>query len=221
MPTQHQEKTLEKALREYRKRYLTKKENLSADESTARLLINAFLTEVLGYQLIEEIKTEYMIRGTYVDYVIQLGKKIHFVVEAKATSLDLNQKHLKQAVDYAANEGIDWAILTNGQQLQLHRIIFEKPIRSQQIFNYDLADLTIIRSASKDIVFLTKKSVLKNELETFWKRFDALTEDNLKKAMYSSEVINALRLKIRRTSGISFDKDQIANAIDNFIVTRK
>lgn len=213
MATEFQEKACEKALREYRKKFLTKKENLNADESTARLMINSFLSSVLGYTLIDEIKTEHMIRGTYVDYVIQLNKKIQFVVEAKATSINLNERHLKQAVDYAVNEGVDWAILTNGQEIELHRVIFEKPIRSQKIFSYDLSNLSTIRTASKHIAHLTKRAVLKGELETYWKRFDTLTEDNMRKAVKSPEVVRTLRLQIKKKSGINFNDSEIAKAL--------
>ena len=47
MVTVNQEKACEKLLREYRKQYLTKKENLNADESTARLMLNSLLNTVL------------------------------------------------------------------------------------------------------------------------------------------------------------------------------
>ena len=213
MATEFQEKACENALREYRKKFLTKKENLNADESTARLMINSFLSSVLGYTLIDEIKTEHMIRGTYVDYVIQLNKKIQFVVEAKATSINLNERHLKQAVDYAVNEGVDWAILTNGQEIELHRVIFEKPIRSQKIFSYDLSNLSTIRTASKHIAHLTKRAVLKGELETYWKRFDALTEDNMRKAVKSPEEGRTLLLQIKNKTVKNFHDSEIAKAL--------
>ncbi len=35
-------------------------------------MINSFLTDILNYLSIEEVKTEYMIKGTYADYVVQL-----------------------------------------------------------------------------------------------------------------------------------------------------
>ena len=158
-----------------------------------------------------------MIRGTYVDYVVQLNKKIHFIVEAKATSIDLNERHLKQAVDYASNEGVDWVILTNGRCVELHRVIFEKPIRSQRIFAYDLTNLSTIRTAAKHLVNLTKKSVLRGDLDKYWKRFDALTEDNMRKAIKSPDVIRSLRLFIKKKSTINFTDAEVAKAIDKLI----
>jgi hypothetical protein len=214
MPTAFQEKTIEKSLREYRKKYLSRKENLDADEATARIMINNFLSQVLGYAETIDISTEYMIKGTYADYVVKLDKKIQFIVEAKAVSIDLNSHHLKQAVDYAANEGIDWVILMNGRQIELHRVLFEKPIRSQKIFEFDLTNLSTLRAAAKNISYLSKPSVTKGELENYWKRFDALTDVNLRKALHSPEVIRALRLQIRRKSGINFADSEITKSLD-------
>jgi len=58
------------SLKKYSKKYLHGKLT-ELDESGTRLMINEFLSDVLGYAPIEEIKTEYMIKGTYADYVIQ------------------------------------------------------------------------------------------------------------------------------------------------------
>lgn len=53
----------------YERKFLNNKIT-ELDESGTRLMINDFLSNVLGYAPIDEIKTEYMIRGTYADYVI-------------------------------------------------------------------------------------------------------------------------------------------------------
>ncbi|HTL82582.1 MAG TPA: type I restriction enzyme HsdR N-terminal domain-containing protein, partial [Bacteroidia bacterium] len=116
-------RNLTDALKAYHKQYL-QKENLELDESGTRLMINSFLTDVLGYAPIEEVKTEYMIRGTYADYVLQLKGVRHFLVEVKAYGLDLSEKHLRQAINYGANEGIEWALLTNGRRFDFYKVIF-------------------------------------------------------------------------------------------------
>jgi hypothetical protein len=106
MLTKSKKNKLFVALKEYHKKYL--KNNITdLDESGTRLMINSFLTEVLGFAPIEEVKTEYMIRGTYADYVIQTKGVRHFLVEVKSLSLALSEKHLRQAINYGANEGIE------------------------------------------------------------------------------------------------------------------
>ena len=94
MPTMSQIARTEKDLREYRKKYLTKKQNLEVDESATRIMVNGFLTNVLGYIELDDIKTEYNIRGEYADYVIQLARKKHIVIEVKSIQIDLNDRHL-------------------------------------------------------------------------------------------------------------------------------
>ena len=217
MATEHQIKQLEKRLREYRKKYLTNKQNLELDESATRLMVNYFLTDVLSYVELDDIKTEYNIRGEYADYVIQLARKKHFIIEVKSIQLDLNERHLRQSTSYAANEGIDWILLFNGKQIQLYRVLFGKPISVHPVLDLDLSDLSSMKVASEHLIYLCKPAVVKNELETYWKRFDALSPYSLAKNIYSLEVIGAVRRKLRQTSGISFSNEDIVDAIDVLI----
>ena len=103
MATANQLQELRNKLKDYKRKYL-KKEFSALDESATRIMTNNFLTEILGYQELVEIKTEFRIRSEYADYVVQLKRKKHFVVEVKSIGLDLSEKHLRQSLSYAANE---------------------------------------------------------------------------------------------------------------------
>ena len=218
MATEHQVKQLEKSLREYRKKYLTRKQNLELDESATRLMVNYFLTDVLGYVELDDIKTEYNIRGEYADYVIQLARKKHIVIEVKSIQLDLNDRHLRQSLSYAANEGIDWILLFNGRQIKLFRVLFGNPISYHAVFEYDLSELLIMKQAANDIINIAKKSIAKGELDLYWKRFDALTPASLTKAIYTEDVVRAIRLRLKKTCGINFDQQDIASALQELLV---
>ena len=176
-------------------------------------MVNHFLTQVLGYNELDDIKTEYEIKGAYADYVIQLKRKKWFVVEVKAISVDLNEKHLRQSQSYAANEGIDWAILMNGRQIELYRIIFSKPVQAIKVFGFDLSDLTQIDDSAKDLVFLTKGSILKSEIEQYWKRHTALSAGSLAKSLNSVEIAKVIRRHLKKTSGINFSIEDILAAL--------
>lgn len=217
MATEHQRTQLEKRLREYRKKYLTKKANLELDESATRLMVNYFLTGVMGYVELDDIKTEYNIRGEYADYVIQLARKKHFVIEVKSIQIDLNDRHLRQSMSYAANEGIDWILLFNGKQIQLYRVIFGKPISNHKVFDFDLSDLSSMKIASENLVHLTKPSVAKGEMELYWKRFDALSPASLVKTIYTADVIKSIRLKLKKNSGINFDQQDVLDAVHELV----
>ncbi len=216
MATERQIEDLKRRLRKYRSRYL-KKEFSNLDESATRIMTNAFLTEVLGYKELEEIKTEFRIRGEYADYVIQVGRKKHFVVEVKSIQIDLDHKHLRQSLNYAANEGIDWILLLNGRQIELYKVGFGKPISSHRAFKLDLLDKADFNSAAELIVYLTKTCVLKDELDDFWKRVSALSTDSISKSLYSEEIARNVRNAIKRETGIYFQIEDVAEAIRNVI----
>jgi len=219
MPTKIQIENLNKKLREYKKRYL-KKNYADLDESGTRLMINSFLTDILGYTELQDIKTEYRIRGEYADYVIQLNRKKHFVVEVKAIQLDLCERHLRQSIAYAANEGIDWIILTNGKQIQLYRVLFKKPIDIQEVFCFDLSNLKELKIASEYLVYLTKKSVQKDELGHFWTRFSALEPNELSKNFYSIEIIRFLRRVLKKKTDLYFSEEDILDSVYKIIITK-
>ncbi len=219
MPTQNQIKRLTEKLKQYRRRYL-KKQYDNLDESATRLMVNSLLTDVLGYTELEEIKTEYRIRGEYADYVIQLARKKHFVVEVKSIQLDLSERHLRQSVSYAANEGIDWIILTNGKQIELYKVLFEKPISTRKIFDFDLSNKDEFKNIVEFLVYLTKKSVQKNELSFFWKRFETLEPLHLSKNLYAVEVVRFLKNTLRKKTGLSFSEGDILDSIYKIITTK-
>jgi hypothetical protein len=220
MATELQIKGLTKNLREYRHRYLLK-DLKGLDESATRILVNNFLTGVLGYEELVDVKTEYEIKGAYADYIVQLKRNKVFVVEVKSINVNLNEGHIRQAVGYAANEGIDWAILTNGRQIELYRIIFAKPINVVKLFSFNLDDIKQLAAAAKQLVFLTKHSVLKKELEVHWKRTTALSPESLAKELYSEEVAKLLRRCLKKDTKISFSIDDILVALQLVILEKQ
>lgn len=205
------------SLKDYKKRYLSK--NISdLDESGTRIMINTFLTSILGYQELEEIKTEYMIKGTYADYIVQIGGKRHFLVEVKAFSIDLSDKHLRQAINYGANEGIDWAILTNGRQFQLYKILFEKPISEKLIFEIDFtADDFNAKAALEQLIYLHRDAVVKKSLTDLWSRYSALEPLNIAGLLFSPQIISFLKKALKRKYNSKFGDEEIIDSLTEVV----
>jgi hypothetical protein len=42
-----------------------------------------------------------------VDLAVKIDDEIRFIIEVKAIGIDLKDAHVKQAIDYAANEGLN------------------------------------------------------------------------------------------------------------------
>jgi hypothetical protein len=200
------------SIKDYKKKFLDKPLG-ELDESGTRLLINHFLTEMLGYETLSEVKTEYMIKGTYADYVIQIGGKRYFLVEVKALSLNLSSNHLRQSINYGANEGIDFVLLTNGRVFELYKVLFEKPISHELIFSLNLSELSNIKGIAEQLQYLNKDAVLKKGLETLWDRHAALSPKNLSKLLFSTEVIKFLQKELKKKHNIKFDELVIQDAV--------
>lgn len=219
MLTALKQQKLLNSLKAYRKEFLDSglKE---LDESGTRLMINKFLSEVLGYKQLEEIKTEYMIKGTYADYVIQVNQTRHFLVEVKALSFELSEKHLRQTINYGANEGIEYALLTNGRSFEFYKIIFEQPISSRLIFALDLSDAAGLKNATNYLQHLHKDSVIKNSFKAIWNKCEATDSYNLAGIICSDVVINVIKKLIRNKYGEKCDNESIREAVHK-IVTDK
>jgi len=206
------------SIKSYQKKYFAKTLD-DLDESGTRLLVNELLSEVLCFQPIEEIKTEYMIRGTYADYVVQAKGDRHFLVEVKALSLNLSDKHLRQTINYGANEGIEWALLTNGKDIQFYKILFNKPIESKLIFKIDLSDTTKLKENAEWLQHLHREEVVKKSLDLLWNKFMALETYTIAGLLFNNTVINFLKRELKRKFKSKFEEKEIKEALTNVICT--
>src|SRR3990170_7395071 len=94
------------------------------NESDTVVIVTDLLQEIFGYDKYAEITSEHMIRGTFCDLSVKLEGTLAFLIEVKAIGLDLKEQHIKQAVDYAANQGCEWVALTNGVSWRVYRVTF-------------------------------------------------------------------------------------------------
>jgi hypothetical protein len=113
------------------------------NESDTVIIVQDILHEIFGFDKYSDITTEHPIRGTFCDLAIKLKGtgKIDILIEVKPVGVELKESHLKQAVDYAANQGCDWVILTTGVRWRLYRVEFVKPINQQLVIELNLLDL--------------------------------------------------------------------------------
>ena len=216
MLTKSKQRQLFGSLKEYHRQYL-KKLNPELDESGTRLMVNSFLTDVLGFTPIEEVKTEYMIRGTYADYVLQLKGARHFLVEVKALGIDLSEKHLRQAINYGANEGIEWALLTNGKQFEFYKILFEKPIKERKVFSIDLADSSKLKENVQTVQYLHKLSVADKGLDMLWAKCVALDPTTVAGLLKNKPVLNFLKRALKKKFKHKFTDEEVSHSLDRII----
>src|SRR4051812_28148025 len=75
------------------------------NESDTSMIVTDVLADVFGYDKYSEVTRELCIRGTFCDLATRIDGKFQMLIEVKAIGLELKDAHVKQAVDYAANQG--------------------------------------------------------------------------------------------------------------------
>ena len=115
-------------------------------EADTVTLVKDLMADVFGYDKFKDIRSEHAIRGTYCDLAVSIGdENIIELVEVKSAGTTLEDRHVKQVVDYAVNvpEGVDWVVLTNGSVWRLYKVLFGRPIDKQLLIEVDLTLLDL------------------------------------------------------------------------------
>lgn len=139
------------------------------------------------------------------------------MVEVKALSLQLSDKHLRQAINYGANEGIDWALLTNGQNFELYRIIFSKPIEARKVFSIDFTDKEKFKENVEFVEFLHRELVLNKGLDLLWNKTVALDPEYIAGYLYDPTVTNFIKRNLNKKFKTKFCDQEIFNSINKIV----
>jgi hypothetical protein len=170
-------------------------------ESDTVVIIVDMLAEILGYKKYVEITTEHSVRGTYVDLAVKVGNDVRFLIEAKAIGTTLKENHIKQAIDYGANNGIEWILLTNGINWQVYKVHFKQPIDKSLVFEFD----ALAVSPKSDQLIeclgnLTREGFEQSSMTTFYQQRQITSKFSVAALLLSEPILDKLRREIRRLS---------------------
>lgn len=169
------------------------------NESNTVVIVTDMLSEVFGFDKYTEITTEHAIKSTWCDLAIILDGSPRLLIEVKAIGLDLKENHVKQAVDYAANKGVDWVILTNGHLWKFYKVSFGKPIGQELLVDIDLLALSPKKDEHIQLLYLgTKEAVQKSALDEFYIQRQATSKFILGNLILTDDVLNVLRRELRQ-----------------------
>lgn len=192
------------------------------NESDTSMIVSDMLADVFGFDKYNEITREHCIRGTYCDLAIRIDQKIRFLIEVKAIGIELKDQHIKQVVDYAANQGVEWVALTNGVNWQVFRVSFGKPIDKELVVNLNLPALS---GRSDDdigkLFLLSRESIVKSALEEYHDQKQATNKFILAAAILSDPIVDVIRRELRRMSpDLRIDNEQLRATITQDVLKR-
>ena len=192
------------------------------NEADTVQIVSEILANIYGYDKFKEITREFAIRNTFVDLAIQLDDTPQLLIEVKAIGIRLNEKHIKQAVDYGANKGVDWVVLTNGKTWQVYKLRFEKPISAKLIFQFNFIDLNARKQEDLETLFiLCKEGIQKNAILDFSNYKQVVNKYFVAAILQDEGVVGLVRRELNRMlPKNSVSADEVLAVIQNGVLKR-
>lgn len=184
-------------------------------EADTRTIVTDMLTEYLGWNKYLNVTAEQMIGSRYADFVVRTPEEEIFVVEVKQIGMKLKETHLNQARLYAIDEGIEWCVLTNGDEWQVYHISTVGKIpETKHVFTVRISDEEMKPAEKTELLYLlSEEANRKKEIDDFYNRRIALSGENLADHILSDDVMNKLRLSLRKNTGQRLENSEIAAAL--------
>jgi hypothetical protein len=191
-------------------------------EADTVTVIKDMLCDIFGYDKYAELTSEQQIRGTFCDLAIRVEGKVYYLAEVKSAGTNLNENHLRQAVNYGAHHGIEWILLTNAIEWKVYRIKFGQPIDWSEVYHFDMCKLST-RSADDlgKLFMLCRESISSDSLADYHRQMQILNRYTVAELLQSEALIGALRREIRRLfDGIKVTDEELLGILTNDVIKR-
>ncbi len=193
-----------------------------AGESDTVTIIKDMLADIFGYDKYSEVTSEHSIKSTYCDLAIKIDGAIQTLIEVKAIGMDLKETHVKQAVDYAANQGVEWVLLTNGISWRVYHVTFAKPIDQELVVDIDFLALNPKVRSDTDMLYLwCKEGWVRSVLGEYQAQKQALSRFFLGAMLLTDPILEVVRRELRRVSPeVRIEIEHIKTVLINEVIKR-
>lgn len=191
-------------------------------EADTVTVIKDMLSEIFGYDKYTELTSEQQIRGTFCDLAVRVEGKVYYLAEVKSAGTNLNNTHLRQAVNYGAHQGIEWIILTNAITWKIYRIKFGQPIDWDEVYCFEVPTLS---SRSSDdlakLYMLCREAISADALDQFHQQAQIVNRYVIADLLQSEPVTGVLRREMRRLfDNLKVTDDELRVILTNDVIKR-
>jgi hypothetical protein len=197
-----------------------KKDVSEADTVT---VVKDIMCEVFGYNKYEELTSEQQVRGTFCDLAIRIDGKIRMLIEVKSAGLNLSDGHIRQALNYGVNQGIEWIILTNSIDWFVYKIKFGQPVDYDKVcvFSINDIDLKIEEDVSK-IFIVSREGMVANAINDYHLHKQIVNKFTVSQILISDSVLQSVRREFRRIfPDLKISEEAISDLIKTEILKRE
>jgi predicted type IV restriction endonuclease len=189
-------------------------------EADTRAIVRRVLIDCLGWDEFSDVTQEEAVKGGYCDYMVRHEGRPYFVVEVKKVSGGLRESHLMQASAYAQNKGLQWVLLTNGDEWQAYNLYYVKKRGANplpelfHVFTTSFTDTNIPAPERIELLYLlSKEACKKNELGAYHERLQALSPQNLVSRILRKDVIDRIRIGIKNDIDYKIENAELAERL--------
>ncbi len=214
------EKELRSKLRKYSKIFIDAQEK-NKNEADVVMYLVQFFQEALGYNIFDEISKEHQIKARFCDIALKIRGEVSLFVEVKKPGIRLVKRHIEQAENYGLRSGIKWVLLTNGCEWRLYHLSYDdsEGIESTLVFQTDL--VKSFQEKPVDVVekfmLMHKRQFMKGELDKYYKKKTMLVPEELAKALFTEDVLRAIRKEVNRGAEVRVELEDITKALKNLL----
>jgi len=191
-------------------------------EADTVTLVKDILAYCFGFDKYEELTSEQQIRGTFCDLAVKIDGKIIYLIEVKAAGVSLNDSHLRQAVNYAANQGIEWVVLTNAIEWRLHRVKFAQPIDHEEVSAFNLLEVSARKEEDISKMFLLcREGISTAAMDAYHQHTQIVNRFTVSQVLLTDAVISCIRKEIRKLYPVvKIDQEQVRDILNNEVLKR-
>ena len=184
------------------------------EADTERLIIEPVL-RALGYGELDYRKRVQGVGANFPDYIVLPGSEQSWVLEAKEWDARLEGRFERQAVNYASNNGAQWAVLTNGRVWWIYNTRAAGDLNQQRV--YEISDLSDFDAAVAVLPYLSRRSMQGGELEKAYRLREIRTALIAELRGRNRRVVNALRTVVGHALDRNVSNDDIAAALESVL----
>jgi predicted type IV restriction endonuclease len=202
---------------------VAERKSADAGEADTVILVTEILTEVFGYDKFRELTSEFPVKNTYCDLATKLEDKIQMLIEVKAINHALKDSHVTQAVNYAANQGIKWVVLTNGQIWRAYAVKCAGQVNQDLVVEFDFLNLDRKSDDHLGLLYLLcKEGWGKQVIDEYEAQRAALNRFVVGAIILSDRLLQVVKTELRRVSpDVHLDVQHIKAVLETEVIKRE
>lgn len=192
-------------------------------EADTVTLVKDMLSDTFGYDKYQELTSEQQIRGTFCDLAVKIDGKIKYLIEVKAAGINLNDSHLRQAVNYGAHEGIEWIVLTNAIEWHIYRIKFGQPIEYEEVSSFSILNVNLKNEEDvRRLFLLCREGISADAMDVYHQHSQLVNKFTVAQIVLTEPILSAIRREMRRLfPELKVEQDYIADILNNDVLKRE